>query len=203
MGQAVPESPKLTRNRTGPIASDSRRDRLATLPRWRWRTTCKSATRTLRPTQRRRAFRRSKRPQTTLTRNEQTPVFAGVCQPLPSLANSTSTPSGARTPVETKRETYKSHQDDAHSDARGEVDSGLNRLIELWPRLSELDRQALVDHAEHLAALRGGIEAVAGLDDGDASESRLPASDRSGQTTARPVKGKRDAPNHPGELVTG
>ena len=69
-----------------------------------------------------------------------------------------------------------------------DIDPGLERLAELWPKLSEFDRRALVGHAEHLAALRGGIEAVAGLDDSDASESRLPASYRSGQTTARPVK---------------
>ena len=58
----------------------------------------------------------------------------------------------------------------------GQFQPDLERLAELWPRLSELDRQALVDHAEHLVALRGGCEAVAGLDGGDASESRLPAS---------------------------
>ena len=46
--------------------------------------------------------------------------------------------------------------------------------------LTELDRLALVDHAEHLVAMRGGGEDVAGLDDGDASESRLTASDREG-----------------------
>ena len=66
----------------------------------------------------------------------------------------------------------------------GARDGGLDRLAELWPRLSELDRLALVDHAEHLVALRGGGEAVAGLDDGDATESRLPAFGGSGQTTA-------------------
>ena len=69
----------------------------------------------------------------------------------------------------------------------GARDSGLERLAELWPMLSELDRLALVDHAEHLVALRGGGEAVAGLDCGDASESRLSASDCSGQATARPA----------------
>ncbi len=63
-------------------------------------------------------------------------------------------------------------------------DDGLNRLAELWPRLSEFDRLALVDHAEHLAALRGGGEAVVGLGGDDASESRLPSSGRSGQATA-------------------
>ena len=83
----------------------------------------------------------------------------------------------------------------ADSGAVGARDDGLERLAELWPRLSKLDRQALVDHAEHLVALRGCGEAVAGLDGGDASESRLPASDHSEQSTARPVKGlgKRDA----------
>ncbi len=45
--------------------------------------------------------------------------------------------------------------------------------------LSEFDRLALVDHAEHLVALRGG-EAEAVLVSGDASESRLPASGGSG-----------------------
>ena len=90
-------------------------------------------------------------------------------------------------------------QNPAQLDARerlgGARDDGLNRLIELWPMLSELDRLALVDHAEHLVALRSGGEAVAGLDGGDASESRLSASGGSGQATARPVKGrgKRDA----------
>ena len=82
-------------------------------------------------------------------------------------------------------------------------DSELNRLAELWPMLSELDRVALVDHAEHLVALRGGGEDVVGLDDGAATESRLPAFDRSGQTTARPVKGcgKRDAGERADTLV--
>ena len=97
---------------------------------------------------------------------------------------------GIRTCDETNWETYKSHQDDAQSDARGDVESGLNRLAELWPRLSEFDRMALVDHAEHLVALRGGVEDAAGLDGGDASESRLPASGGSRQSTARPVKGR-------------
>ncbi len=74
-------------------------------------------------------------------------------------------------------------------------DDGLNRLAELWPMLSEFDRLALVDHAEHLAALRGGGEAVAGLGADDASESRLPASGVAGRSNARSVKGrgKRDA----------
>ena len=74
-------------------------------------------------------------------------------------------------------------------------DSELNRLAELWPMLSELDRLALVGHAEHLVVLRGGCDDVAGLADDDASESRLPASGRSGQSTARPAKGRgrRDA----------
>ena len=77
----------------------------------------------------------------------------------------------------------------------GARDGGLKRLAELWPRLSELDRLALVDHAEHLVALRGCGEDVAVLADDDASESRLPASSRSGQTTARSMKGRgrRDA----------
>ena len=100
-----------------------------------------------------------------------------------------SCPTRVRTPTENKLEIDNCRSDDAHSDARS-VDSGLERLAELWPKLSELDRLALVDHAEHLVALRGGGEAVAGLDDGDASESRLPASGRSGQTTARPAKGR-------------
>ena len=42
----------------------------------------------------------------------------------------------------------------------GPSDSGLDRLAELRPMLSELDRLALVDHAEHLVALRDGGEAV-------------------------------------------
>ena len=42
----------------------------------------------------------------------------------------------------------------------GRFDGGLNRLAELWPMLSELDRLALVDHAEHLVALCGDGEAV-------------------------------------------
>ena len=82
---------------------------------------------------------------------------------MPSLANSTSTPSGIRTFVETKRETRKSLQDDAHSDARNDVDPDLNRLSDLWPMLSELDRLALVGHAEHLVTLRSGGEEVAVL----------------------------------------
>ena len=36
----------------------------------------------------------------------------------------------------------------------GAWDGGLERLSELWPRLSELDRQALADHAEHLIAMQ-------------------------------------------------
>jgi len=70
----------------------------------------------------------------------------------------------------------------------GARDSGLNRLAELWPMLSELDRLAMVDHAEHLVALRGGVEDVAGLYGGDASESRLPASGGSRRATASPAK---------------
>ncbi len=38
-------------------------------------------------------------PQATPTRNEQTPVFTGVCCPLPSHAKLTNTPSGIRTRV--------------------------------------------------------------------------------------------------------
>ena len=106
-----------------------------------------------------------------------------------------SCPTRVRTPPENKLEIDNCRSDDAQSDARSDAASELNRLAELWPRLSELDRLALVDHAEHLAALRGCGESVAGLDGGDASESRLPASDRSGQSTARPAKGRgrRDA----------
>ena len=32
--------------------------------------------------------------------------------------------------------------------------SGLKRLAELWPMIEEDDRAALLEHAEHLAALR-------------------------------------------------
>ena len=32
--------------------------------------------------------------------------------------------------------------------------SGLKRLAELWPMIDEDDRAALLEHAEHLAALR-------------------------------------------------
>ena len=78
----------------------------------------------------------------------------------------------------------------AESGALGARDDGLNRLCELWPMLSEFDRLALVDHADHLVALRVGGDDVAVRGDGDASGSRLPASDRSGQATARPVKGR-------------
>lgn len=53
-----------------------------------------------------------------------------------------------------------------------------------------VEKRALLDHAENLVVLRGGGEAVAGLDDGDVSESRLPASGRSGQATARLAKGR-------------
>ena len=106
-----------------------------------------------------------------------------------------SCPTRVRTPTENKLEIDNRRSDDAQSDARSDAASGLERLAELWPMLSELDRLALVDHAEHLVALRSGGEAVAGLDGGDASESRLSASGGSGQATARPVKGrgKRDA----------
>ena len=45
----------------------------------------------------------------------------------------------------------------------GPSDSGLDRLAELWPMLSELDRLALVGHAEHLVTLRSGGEEVAVL----------------------------------------
>ena len=75
-----------------------------------------------------------------------------------------------------------------HFCSSSDIDPGLERLAELWPMLSELDRLALVGHAEHLVTLRSGGEEVAGLDAGDASESRLPASGRSEQTTARLVK---------------
>ena len=97
-----------------------------------------------------------------------------------------SCPTRVRTPTENKLEIDNRRSDDAQSDARSDADSDLNRLAELWPKLSELDRLALVDHAEHLVALRGGGEDVAGLDTGDASESRLSASGRSGQQ--RPVR---------------
>lgn len=36
----------------------------------------------------------------------------------------------------------------------GEADPQLARLIGCWPRLTDEDRQALADHAEHLAAGR-------------------------------------------------
>ena len=42
----------------------------------------------------------------------------------------------------------------AESGALGALDERLRRLIECWPRLTGEDRQALVDHAEHLVALR-------------------------------------------------
>lgn len=38
----------------------------------------------------------------------------------------------------------------------GEIDADLDRLAELWPLLVSDDRSALLAHAEHLAALRGG-----------------------------------------------
>ena len=48
------------------------------------------------------------------------------------------------------------HSTDAHSDARRDADPDLERLNELWPMLVADDRAALLAHAEHLAALRGG-----------------------------------------------
>ena len=50
-------------------------------------------------------------------------------------------------------ENENSSQSGAQDGAVG-ADSGLNRLAELWPNLTESDRAALVDHAEHLAVLR-------------------------------------------------
>ena len=38
----------------------------------------------------------------------------------------------------------------------GAWDDGLDRLVELWPMLVVGDRAALLAHAEHLVALRGG-----------------------------------------------
>ena len=60
-------------------------------------------------------------------------------------------------------EKHVSPTSDADSGAVGTRDPGLNRLAELWPRLSELDRLALVGHAEHLVTLRSGGEEVAVL----------------------------------------
>ena len=48
----------------------------------------------------------------------------------------------------------------AESGALGALEERLRRLAALWPRLSELDRVALLDHAEQLVALRGGGEAL-------------------------------------------
>ena len=48
----------------------------------------------------------------------------------------------------------------------------ISRLAELWSQLPELDRQALVNHAEHLVALRG-VGAMTCLFGDDASKSRI------------------------------
>ena len=53
-------------------------------------------------------------------------------------------------------ENEENRKSGAESGAVG-VDSGLKRLAELWENLTKTDRQALMDHAEHLAALRSKI----------------------------------------------
>ena len=63
-------------------------------------------------------------------------------------------------PSECHGRNVNSLESGTESGAVGARDGGLKRLAELWPRLSEPDRVALLDHAEHFVALRGGGEAV-------------------------------------------
>ena len=64
------------------------------------------------------------------------------------------------TPRECHGENWHRAESGADSGAVGArgtlVDEDLERLIELWPMLVSDDRAALLAHAEHLAALRGG-----------------------------------------------
>ena len=64
------------------------------------------------------------------------------------------------TPRECHGENWHRAESGADSGAVGArdtlVDADLDRLIELWPMLVSDDRAALLAHAEHLVALRGG-----------------------------------------------
>ena len=99
-------------------------------------------------------------PQTTLTRNEETPVLQGFAVGCDSVRILGMDDIGPELLRDAKAETAFSIGSAAPALHSGRFEGGLNRLAELWPMLSELDRLALVDHAEHLVALRGGDEAV-------------------------------------------